>query len=307
MQFGLRCSHSLSECIRPNLWKRTPSMITLRQRHAILLTLAFLAPLLHALDLPLEVLPPRPPIAGTSRGFLTSLTLHSPSFLGRWTARYHEVKLYGGIVSVGEYYARILIGGQTVRVQIDTGSATLALPMVECDSCRAGDMRYNITASDSGHARVVACGDPECQNDMCSSFGCGACSSKGACCAFSDEAKCAFRLRFGDGSGAQDVLVRDVLQWGDAKFPVTFGGIRYDSPDFEPPRVDGILGMAYPHLACNPSCVKPAFEAARDQGHVFDLHGRRRGKNHPRRLRPAHRAERGDVGADAADKSKDVL
>eukprot|EP00171_Calliarthron_tuberculosum_P004076 IDg4076t1 len=215
-----------------------------------------------ARELNLEVLPARALAPDSHRGFHKYVTVHEQKELQGWTARYHQVKLYGGIVAVGEYYARVKIGGQTIRVQIDTGSATLAVPMAECDSCKKGDMRYDIHKSDSGRARIISCSDDECQANRCSTFMCGRCSSKQACCANSDTSKCAFHLSFGDGSGAKGVLVNDVLQWGDVKFPVTFGGIRHDSPDFERKQVDGIMGMAYPRLACNPSCVKPTFESA---------------------------------------------
>lgn len=235
-----------------------------------LLVLLLLGALTYARVLDLEVRPVRALSPGSHRGFHEYVTLHEENELG-WTARYHQVQLYGGIVAVGEYYARIKIGGQTVRVQIDTGSATLAVPMAECDSCKKGDMRYDMRKSDSGQARIISCEDRECEGHKCNTFMCGGCSSKRACCAHSDPSKCAFHLSFGDGSGAKGVLVNDVLQWGDVKFPVTFGGIRHDSPDFERNQVDGIMGMAYPRLACNPSCVKPTFESARDYLGLKDL------------------------------------
>lgn len=165
------------------------------------------------------------------------------------------------MVAVGEYYAKVKIGGQTLRVQIDTGSATLAVPLKECVNCKRGDMRYSINDSNSHVARHISCDDSLCGSNTCSPFGCGKCSAKKACCAHSDGTKCAFHLNFGDGSGAKGILVRDILQWGDVAFPVTFGGIRSDSPDFERSQVDGILGMAYPSLACNPSCITPTFES----------------------------------------------
>lgn len=174
------------------------------------------------------------------------------------------------MVSVGEYYAKVKLGGQTLRVQIDTGSATLAVPVKECTSCKRGDMRYSFDESDSGVASMVDCEDDSCGHNTCSPFGCGKCSSNQACCAQSDHDKCAFHINFGDGSGAKGVLIRDELEWGDIKFPVTFGGIRSDSPDFERSQVDGILGMAYPSLACNPSCITPTFEAMRETIDIAD-------------------------------------
>lgn len=39
-----------------------------------------------------------------------------------------------------------------------------------------------------------------------------------------------------------------------------FRCILHDSVDFERPIVDGILGMGYEALACNPTCVEPPFQ-----------------------------------------------
>lgn len=175
------------------------------------------------------------------------------------------------MVAVGEYYARVKIGGQTLRVQIDTGSATLAVPVKECTNCKRGDMRYSMEDSPTGIAQVLGCDDSSCGRDTCIPYGCGKCSTTNACCAHSDTTKCAFHLSFGDGSGAKGVLVRDEFEWGDLKFPVTFGGIRSDSPDFERSQVDGILGMAYPSLACNPSCITPTFESMRLTNEMKDM------------------------------------
>ncbi len=240
-------------------------------RLCVTLCLFFVLARGNAKVIPLEVSHARPLVPGTTRGFHPAVHVHERDFLGRWTSRFYEVHLHGGIVAVGEYYARVKIGGQTVRVQIDTGSATLAVPMAECTSCKKGDMRYDIKKSNSGVARIIGCNDEECESHKCNSFICGKCSEKRGCCATSDHNSCAFHLSFGDGSGARGVLVKDMLEWGNTKFPVVFGGIRHDSPDFERKQVDGILGMAYPRLACNPSCVKPAWESARDYLKLKDM------------------------------------
>ena len=231
-----------------------------------------------SISLTLEARQPVPLLPNSTRGFPQHLRFVHPqryqsyvlnsnktAFVRRnrvrWISRYHNVQLYGGMVAVGEYYARVQIGGQTVRVQIDTGSATLAVPLSECVNCKEGDMRYNISASNSGQARHISCDDDECGKNTCSPLACTHCSKNNACCAASDKSKCSFRLSFGDGSGAKGYLVRDILKWGDVEFPVTFGGIHSDSEDFERSEVDGILGMSYPSLACNPSCILPTFES----------------------------------------------
>lgn len=226
-----------------------------------------------------------------SRGFHAAVSVHAelgdfPEIgdeedvrmrtVGRSAAEgFHVVELFGGMVKVGEYYAKIHIGGQMVRTQIDTGSATLALPMSGCKDCRAGDMRYDLEKSVGGKGRAIDCSDGDvCMANKCSPFSCGGCSEARACCSSREPEKCGFHLNFGDGSGAQGMLVRDDMEWGGITFPVVFGGINQDSPDFERKEVDGILGMAYPTLACNPSCVKPTFEAMvshLDMKHVFQI------------------------------------
>lgn len=237
-----------------------------------------LEPAPHVIHAPLEARQPRPLRPGSSKGFHPILHLHDPTpppqnqlqaalhrILPRVVRKhYHSVPLYGGMVAVGEYYARIQLGGQTVRVQIDTGSATLAVPLAECKNCKTGDMRYSVEKSNSGMGRQISCDDEHCGRNSCSMYGCGKCSATQACCAHSDTTMCAFHLNFGDGSGAKGILVEDELSWGDMKFPIVFGGIRSDSPDFERSQVDGIMGMAYPSLACNPSCITPMFESLRN-------------------------------------------
>lgn len=52
----------------------------------------------------------------------------------------------------------------------------------------------------------------------------------------------------------------DTMTWGNVSAPVVFGGILDDSKDFQREMVDGILGMAYKSLACNPTCVEPPFQ-----------------------------------------------
>lgn len=237
------------------------------------------------LVVPLGAGAPRPARPGSSRGFPAVVRIHErvggamttaeaavkaaaadgdslPGTTARWTSRLEAVELKGGIVAVGEYYAEVQLGGQTVRVQIDTGSTTLAVPMEECESCRKGDMRYSVSKSAGKVGRPVPCDGDVCTPNMCSPFSCGKCSPTKACCSKLNKDNCGFHLSFGDGSGASGELVIDNLTWGDnITFPVVFGGILKDSPDFERSTVDGILGLAWPKLACNPSCVEPTFDA----------------------------------------------
>lgn len=106
---------------------------------------------------------------------------------------------------------------------------------------------------------------------MCSSFKCKTCSARDACCSKHNPAACGFKLKYGDKSYARGALVIDDLTWGDnITAPVVFGGILEDSPRFERLFVDGILGMAYKALACNPTCVEPPFQQMVAAGKIAD-------------------------------------
>lgn len=230
--------------------------------------------------------PPKAAQPDETKGFPSIVSVHdfdykqSASFLPRvlrrktqvrMAERFHVVDLLGGITRVGEYYTQIFVGGQAVRVQIDTGSSTLALPMAECSSCLATDLRYNMRRSTTKRARWISCTNEMCRTDMCGTYKCEVCSAKDACCSKHNPAACGFRLKYGDKSYARGALVVDDMTWGDnITAPVVFGGILEDSPHFERTFVDGILGMAYKALACNPTCVEPPFQQMVAAGKVAD-------------------------------------
>lgn len=180
------------------------------------------------------------------------------------------VDLHGGIVGVGEYYTIVQLGGKAMRVQVDTGSATLAVPMKGCKSCVNQKHGYSVADSPFANARAVACADAACLASRCTSR-CKTCGSNGACCSTVRPKECGFFLRYADGSAASGSLMSDELQWGNLSTRVTFGGILNNSPDFERYEVDGILGMAYKSLACNPTCVDPPFDLLVASGLVDDV------------------------------------
>lgn len=180
----------------------------------------------------------------------------------------YTVDLHGGIVGVGEYFSVIEIGGKKIRVQVDTGSSTLAVPMRGCGTCIKKANRYAV--EESLRARAVGCDSPLCAADRCTT-NCAVCSERGACCGSERPKHCGFSLRYADGSAASGSLVQDVVKWGSLKADVTFGGILKNSPNFERPEVDGILGMAYKSLACNPSCFDPPFDSFVKKGLVDDV------------------------------------
>lgn len=178
-------------------------------------------------------------------------------------------QLYGGITSVGEYYVELLFGGQPVRVQVDTGSSTLAVPLSDCTNCRRTDQRFDIRKA-VGTASVIRCDSAACLRNSCGVYAeCEVCSaSNRACCSKTAPGSCGFFLRYADNSGAQGALVEADVTLAGLKAPVMFGGILKQIHDFETSEVDGILGMAYKSLACNPTCVEPLFDTLVDTGRV---------------------------------------
>lgn len=62
----------------------------------------------------------------------------------------------------------------------------------------------------------------------------------------------------------------DEMKWGNVSIPVLFGAILYDTDDFERKLVDGIFGMAYEALACDPTCIEPPFQQMVKAGVISD-------------------------------------
>jgi len=171
------------------------------------------------------------------------------------------VDLAGGIVSVGEYYAIINLGGQPFHVQVDTGSGLTAVPSVRCPSCKEGDHRYDVAKSASG--RLVACSDKKCSSSCPRGDG-------------ADESMCPFQLRYADGSGGSGEMAYDDLGFeggsdADDLVKVWFGTFTSDSPDFERVSVDGIMGLYNKKDSCNPSCVPTVFQSFVDDRHLPNL------------------------------------
>ena len=148
---------------------------------------------------------------------------------------------------------------RTVRVQLDTGSSTLAIPAsaatspssmpVECHSSRcSGGCGARCGAAD------VLGSVGQCQpRPMCADPADPLCSD---CC--TADGACFFSMRYGDGSGIAGGLSTDWVSVGNLGVRYDFGSITSVEGNFEPDQVDGILGIGYAALNCNPSC-HPSF------------------------------------------------
>mmetsp|Transcript_8317 Transcript_8317/g.15054 ORF Transcript_8317/g.15054 Transcript_8317/m.15054 type:complete len:632 (-) Transcript_8317:30-1925(-) len=199
-----------------------------------------------------------------------------------------NTKLFGSLTEIGEYFVKIRVEGQVIHAQLDTGSAALAVPLSDCENCRVDDRR--VTLSDSNlstshyNGSYVSCDDTHiCSPYTCdvrdpfrnslpssSRNQCGSCSaSTKACCSLNQPDACGFALLFADGSGAKGALVKGHVELANGVgTDIVFGGILSDTPNFERSKVDGILGMAFEKLSCNPSCTKPLFSEIVRQGKV---------------------------------------
>lgn len=90
---------------------------------------------------------------------------------------------------------------------------------------------------------------------------CSACSSRtNACCSPQAPHACGFFLSYADQSGVSGALVHTNVAIAGITVPLTVAAVLAETKGFENTQVDGILGMAYSPLACNPTCIMPLFD-----------------------------------------------
>mmetsp|Transcript_8564 Transcript_8564/g.15493 ORF Transcript_8564/g.15493 Transcript_8564/m.15493 type:complete len:499 (-) Transcript_8564:254-1750(-) len=203
-----------------------------------------------------------------------TLTLRSSNkSVSQWnqikTVRTNVAELGGSISALGMFYAEISLGNELFHVQVDTGSATLAVPVDKCIDCKEGDRRYTTNKGDS----IVSCSDKEfCSSGgMCARGMCAKCSAHGGCCSKFDDTKCYFQLAYADGSGASGALVHDTITIAGLQSEVVFGGIFHDSTDFERQNVDGIIGLSPATHACHPTCSTSVLNALVKKNGIDDM------------------------------------
>lgn len=172
-------------------------------------------------------------------------------------------------MTLGEYYVTLLFGGQPINVQLDTGSSTIAVPLKQCKNCRANDHRLDLDKA-TGTAGYIACESSGCRPNICGALSqCTVCAkSNKACCAVEAPQACGFFLRYADRSGVSGALVQADVSMAGITVPLVFGAILRETESFENDNVDGILGMAYKSLACNPTCVEPLFDTMVETGKI---------------------------------------
>lgn len=182
------------------------------------------------------------------------------------TSQIFSNPLHGSLTSLGEYYVTLTFGGQPLNVQVDTGSSTMAVPMQECTNCYKNSRRFDLSQA-KGPASIVPCNSHLCAANSCSSR-CGACSSTRACCSEHAKGACAFYLRYADKSATSGALVRADVGISSLVTQLAFGAILEETSSFSNDQVDGIFGLAYKPLACNPTCVNPLLDELVESGKV---------------------------------------
>jgi len=149
---------------------------------------------------------------------------------------------YGRCCSLGKFYVEVGLGTppQRFRLSPDTGSAYLAVPSSTCSACTPSMNSFDMTQSST--TKQLAC-SPSCKT--------------------CDNGKCAFSIRYVDGSGYNATVLRDRMDldafgavYASARPTVSFGAISIEVSQgvpFQPPNVDGIWGLAYRSLIDNHS------------------------------------------------------
>lgn len=172
------------------------------------------------------------------------------------------VPMNGGYLTLGAYFADIEVGvpAQTLSVLVDTGSSNTAVPVAACTSCGAGPF---YAMSRSRTAKPIACDSVICQTcipegektDRCV-FGAPFCANDGLC---------GYGITYGGGSsGLYGSYVTEQVCLGSQCGNTSLGMIRdqylFQTNFNSSSTFYGILGLAYPFNACNPSCTTPIYE-----------------------------------------------
>ncbi|GJD12522.1 Cathepsin D [Galdieria sulphuraria] len=130
-----------------------------------------------------------------------------------------EIILKGGAEIVGGYYFQIQVGGQPIYVQIDTGSSTLVVPLIQQEQSYLATLRLveQIPAISkfAAPAPVVKLAVPKMET--------------------------------------VDSSLREY------SVQATFAGADTETANFLVGKAAGVLGLAYSSLSCNPTCISPVF------------------------------------------------
>eukprot|EP00026_Physarum_polycephalum_P009272 Phypoly_transcript_09388.p1 GENE.Phypoly_transcript_09388~~Phypoly_transcript_09388.p1 ORF type:complete len:434 (+),score=43.22 Phypoly_transcript_09388:94-1395(+) len=216
-------------------------------RRLLQLSCIFLLCLAHVLCVQLPIL--RKPHKLLSHEEASSLSQQYARKLAGTT-----IPMGGGVITLGAYYANITIGTppQPFSLLVDTGSSNLVVPAKGCSTC--GSSFFNPTLSSSYQA--TSCQSKECL--ICNpNGGIDECVFGKPYC-LAGTSNCAFGISYGGGSSLlQGFWATDKVCLGSLCTTATFGmgTAEYPPSSFSSGEMDGILGLASPFNACNPTCV----------------------------------------------------
>ena len=204
-----------------------------------------------------------------------------------WRLRGRAFPIHGGIYTMGAYFVNVTVGsgaGQvTVQALADTGSPNTAISSVECTTCKS-NKKYNISRSPTAQLVPFTTGnasnDP-CQNCIPYAVGTDTVPDPGTIptverCMFgrpmNESGVCGFAISYGGTyAGITGVTVRDFACIGSPLNPSRLCGhdifINLIENQYPTGTLSmGVLGLSFPHNACNPSCQPTILDSLVAQG-----------------------------------------
>jgi len=171
------------------------------------------------------------------------------------------IPMKGGVLTIGTYYAEATVGTppQTFNFLIDTGSSNIVVPARTCTTCgnrTSFDPRTSVTY------KPLPCTSHECH--VCTPDGRTENCVFGPSYCLAGTSNCAFGISYGGGSSLlEGFWAHDEVCLGRMCVNATFGmaTAEYPAASFAgDDGIDGILGLASPFNACNPTCVTTLFD-----------------------------------------------
>eukprot|EP01089_Gocevia_fonbrunei_P003671 TRINITY_DN1362_c0_g2_i1.p1 TRINITY_DN1362_c0_g2~~TRINITY_DN1362_c0_g2_i1.p1 ORF type:complete len:433 (-),score=68.23 TRINITY_DN1362_c0_g2_i1:918-2216(-) len=184
------------------------------------------------------------------------------------------IPMSGGYLTLGAYFTNVTIGypPQEFSLLVDTGSSNTAVPLSNCTSCGTGPFYYPYKSS---IAQDITCSSPTCLKCVPEGLVSNKCVFGKPIC--TESGNCAFGITYGGGSSAlYGAYYSDMLCIGPICGMVSIGGITdqyFFQTNFNSTNFYGILGLAYPFNACNPSCTTPVFEDMANQTNMPNIVG----------------------------------
>jgi len=143
-----------------------------------------------------------------------------------------EVPIEGAVAIYGEYFVKVALGStkDELYLQVDTGSTDLLVYGEGCDGCPPEADRYNWADSSSAQPQPCKGGSYQCANCY-------------------NNTICGFDDGYGDGSDVTGFVLKDQFSFVGLESQTStasMGSIQHSTSNFEPLKVDGIFGLAYP-------------------------------------------------------------